>query len=101
MASPAEQAQAHGPDLRGLLASIAARPITVPEVTMGEQKRDRGETPDLPLDRPPRGGPRLEIEAPPTPPVPERDVPVPQIEDAAPAASSSGFLPEFTEADLD
>ena len=111
MASPAEQAQAHGPDLRGLVASVAGRPVTVPEVTMGEltdRKRDRA---DLSPDRPPRRGPRVEIEAPPTPPIPERDVPVPQIEDAAPAvpqiedaapdASSSGFLPEFTFADLD
>ena len=89
MASPAEQAQAHGPDLRGLQASIAARPVTVPEVTMGEHKRDRGGNPNLPPDRPPRRAPRLEIEAPPTPPVPERDetpeienLPIPEIEDA-------------------
>ena len=106
MASLAEQAQAHGPDLRGLLASIASRPSTIPEVTMGEHKGDRGEPPDLPPDRPPRRS-RLVIEASPTPPVPDRDD-APQLEDTAPsipqledAASSSGFLHDFTAADLD
>ena len=91
MASRNEQAQAHGPALRGLHASVAGRPVTVPEVTMGEltdRKRDRGVNPNLPPDRPPRGSPRLEDVAPPTPSVPERDetpeienLPIPELED--------------------